>query len=120
MTEKKSLLATPRLLLAAVLASLTASVCCIGPFLLLATGLGGAWMSRVMLLEPLQPVLTLLSLSLVGYAGWRLLNERSCVQVSETVAQTSPDRIKLTAFVLTLILVLILISSEYWIPVIAG
>ena len=41
-----------RYLFGGVLASVTASICCIGPFALLATGISGAWMSRVMVVEP--------------------------------------------------------------------
>ncbi len=106
-------------MLGAVLASATASVCCLGPFLLLATGISGAWMSRVMLVEPLQPYLLFFSFLLMTLAGWRLFTRRAC-----ELADGQDSWIALTpqalAYSLSLILVLVLASSEYWIVWLAG
>ncbi|WP_263367456.1 mercuric transporter MerT family protein [Edaphobacter bradus] len=54
-------------LLAGVLASLGASVCCVGPLVLLSLGVGGAWISHLTRFEPYRPLfigLTLLFLLL--------------------------------------------------------
>ena len=54
-------------LVAGVLAGVGASACCVGPLLLLALGIGGAWIGNLTALEPFRPVfigLTLLFLSL--------------------------------------------------------
>ena len=120
MAERKSLFQSSRLMLAAVLASVLASACCLGPFLLLATGLSGAWMSRLMLLEPIQPFLAAFSLLLVVVAGWRLVVRRSCVTDSRAAAVSRPSGAEFAGLLLALITVLILISSEFWIPVVAA
>ena len=52
-----------------IAASLTASICCIGPLVLLATGVSGAWMSNLMIFERYQALLiaaTLLAFALAG------------------------------------------------------
>jgi mercuric ion transport protein len=54
-------------LFAGVLAAIGASVCCVGPLVLLMLGIGGAWVANLTALEPLRPWLigaTLLSLGL--------------------------------------------------------
>lgn len=54
-------------LVAGVLAAIGASVCCVGPLVLLTLGIGGAWIANLTALEPLRPWLiaaTLLSLGL--------------------------------------------------------
>lgn len=54
-------------LIAGVLAAVGASVCCVGPLVLLALGISGAWISTLTTLEPFRPVfigLTLLFLAL--------------------------------------------------------
>jgi len=107
-------------MMGAVASATFASVCCIGPFLLLATGLGGAWMSRVMVVEPLQPYLVLLSLAMVAVAGWKLLARSSCDLDSGQSRLTLPERGQLALFIATLGVVLIFTTSEFWIPVVAG
>lgn len=43
-------------LIAGALAAVGASVCCVAPLVLLALGIGGAWISNLTALEPLRPV----------------------------------------------------------------
>lgn len=42
--------------LAASLAAIGASLCCIGPLVLLALGIGGTWISHLVALEPYRPI----------------------------------------------------------------
>ena len=44
-----------RSLVAAILAAIGASVCCVGPLVLLALGIGGAWIGNLAALEPYRP-----------------------------------------------------------------
>ena len=55
-------------LVVGVLAGIGASVCCVGPLLLLALGIGGAWVGSLTALEPLRPVFIGLTLLFVGLA----------------------------------------------------
>lgn len=56
----------------AFFATIVASACCIGPFLLLSLGIGGAWMSTLTGLEPVRPFFIVLTLILIGL-GYRKL-----------------------------------------------
>ena len=56
----------------AILAAVGASACCVGPFLLLSLGIGGAWISTLTALEPARPFFIVLTLILVGL-GYRKL-----------------------------------------------
>lgn len=54
--------------IAAALAAVGASLCCIGPLVLLALGIGGTWISYLSALEPYSPIfagITLIFLFLV-------------------------------------------------------
>ena len=56
-----------RTLAAGVLAGIGASVCCVGPFVLLLAGISGAWIGTLAALEPYRPIfigVTLLFLAL--------------------------------------------------------
>lgn len=57
---------------AGVLSAIGASACCVGPLVLVALGLGGAWVSSVRALEPLFPVFVAAAIGAFGFAFWRL------------------------------------------------
>jgi mercuric ion transport protein len=43
-------------LIASVLAGIGASLCCVGPLVLLSLGMGGTWMATLTAFEPVRPV----------------------------------------------------------------
>lgn len=56
----------------AVLAAIGASVCCVGPLLLLSLGIGGGWMSTLTSMETVRPIFIILTLVFIGL-GYRKL-----------------------------------------------
>lgn len=65
MTEDES---KSRTLLTGGVAAVLASVCCVGPLVLLALGLGGAWAGNLTLLEPLRPLFLLVAFAALVFA----------------------------------------------------
>ena len=61
-----------RSLMAGTLAAIGASVCCVGPLLLLALGIGGAWIGNLTAFEPYRPVFIALTLLFLGLAFRKL------------------------------------------------
>lgn len=55
-----------------VIAGLGASICCIGPLVLVALGLGGAAAGLIEFFTPLRPVFIGLALLFLGFAAYRL------------------------------------------------
>lgn len=55
-------------MIAAVIAAIGASLCCIGPLVLLALGIGGTWVSYLTALEPYRPVFIGITLLFLGLA----------------------------------------------------
>ena len=58
--------------LAAAAAAVGASACCAGPLLLVLLGVGGAWGSSLMALEPYQPYFIAATLAFLAFAFHRL------------------------------------------------
>lgn len=57
-------------LVAGGLAAILASVCCLGPLVLISLGFGGAWLSNLTVLEPYRPIF--LGVALVAlFFAWR-------------------------------------------------
>jgi len=54
------------------IAALLAGACCLGPFVLVSIGIGGAWLANFQLLEPYRPVLLGVAIAALGFAGWRI------------------------------------------------
>jgi len=59
-------------LVAGVLAAIGASVCCVAPLVLLALGIGGAWIGNLTAFEPYRPLFIGLTLLFLGL-GFRQL-----------------------------------------------
>ena len=67
-------------LFAGALAAIGASVCCVGPLVLLMLGIGGAWIAHLTALEPLRPWFIAATLLFLGLAFHRLfLWQQVCV-----------------------------------------
>lgn len=61
-----------RALIAGVVAAIGASVCCVGPLVLLALGIGGTWVGSLTAMEPYRPYFIGLTLLFLGLAFRRL------------------------------------------------
>lgn len=59
-------------LIAAALATIGASLCCIAPLVLLALGISGAWISYLTALEPYRPIFIGITLIFLGLAFRKL------------------------------------------------
>jgi len=68
MSEAKSTTGNNGSMIAAALAAIGASLCCIGPLVLLALGIGGAWISYLTALEPYRPIFIGIALIFLGLA----------------------------------------------------
>lgn len=55
-------------LLASVAAAVGASVCCVGPLVLLAFGISGSWIGNLTAMEPYRPIFIGLTLVFLGLA----------------------------------------------------
>lgn len=59
-------------LIAGALAAIGASACCVGPLVLLALGIGGAWVGNLTAMEPFRPYFIGLTLLFLGLAFRKL------------------------------------------------
>lgn len=71
-TEKNSGKTGLRSLVAGGLAALLASTCCLGPLVLITLGFSGAWISKLTILEPYQPIFIGAALVALFFAGKRI------------------------------------------------
>ena len=101
---------------AGVLSALGASACCAGPLVLVALGLGGAWVSGLRALEPFFPIFLVFALGAFAFAFYRLyIAPRRC---APNIACASPRilRRQRVTFWITLVTAKALILFPFYGP----
>ena len=92
-------------LVAGVLAGIGASVCCVGPLVLLALGIGGAWIGNLTALEPYRPFFIGLTLLFLGLAFRKLyLVPQVCAPGTPCADPTTSRRQRLMFWVIAVLL----------------
>lgn len=93
-------------LAAAALAAIGASVCCVGPLVLLGLGISGAWIGNLTAVEPYRPMFTGLTVLFLGLAFHRLYRVAPACAPGAPCA--GPQTIKRQRLILWLVAVLVL------------
>lgn len=96
-------------LVAGVLAAIGASVCCVAPLVLLALGIGGAWVSNLTALEPARPFFMAVTLLFVGLAfRWLYLVPQVCEPGTPCAEPRTVSRQRLIFWLVTVAVVALL------------
>jgi len=103
-------------ILAGALAGIGASACCVGPFVLVSLGIGGAWVGTLVALEPFRPVFIAVTITFLGlaYRGLYLAPE-ACAPGRECADPQIRSRQRTVFWVVTLV-VLALVGAPYAAP----
>jgi mercuric ion transport protein len=102
--------------IAAGLAAIGGSLCCVGPLLLLTLGIGGAWVANLAVLEPYRPLFIGLTLLFLGLAFRTLyLVPRVCAPGTPCADPRTLKRQRL-GFWLVTVLLLVLLAVPWFAP----
>lgn len=107
-----------RSIAAVVIAGLAASVCCVGPLVLLGLGIGGAWVGNLTALEPFRPYLMGLTFLALGYAFYKIYRKPKAEECEpgSYCANPKSDRINKIALWVATVFVIILLAIPYITP----
>jgi mercuric ion transport protein len=100
-------------LLVGGLAAVLASTCCLGPLVLVALGLSGAWIGNLTLLEPYRPFLIAGALVALFLAGRRIFRPAQTCQPGELCAVPRTRRLYKIVFGIVSVLVLLALVFPY-------
>jgi len=101
---KESTRTGSRFLIAGILAALGASACCVGPLVLLALGISGAWIGSLRALEPYRPIFIGLTLLFLAGAFHRLyLVRQVCTPGSACADPPTLKRERLVFWIVTIL-----------------
>ncbi|SRR6266852_5322583 len=101
-------------LIGGALAAIGASLCCVGPLVLVSLGIGGAWVSSLTTLDPIRPVFILATLALFGAAYWKLYQTQEACKAGEICADPRVRKRQRTIFWVMLILVVPLLTFPWY------
>ena len=100
-------------LLVGGLAAILASSCCLGPLVLVALGLSGAWIGNLTLLEPYRPFFIAGALMALLFAGRRIFRPVQACQAGEVCAAPGTRRVYKIVFGIVSALVLVALVFPY-------
>jgi mercuric ion transport protein len=100
-------------LLVGGLAAILASTCCLGPLVLVALGLSGAWIGNLTLLEPYRPFFIAGALVALFFAGRRIFRPLQVCEAGEECAVPRTRRLYKIIFGIVSALVLIALVFPY-------
>ncbi len=96
----------------ALVSAVGASLCCVGPLLLMGLGVSGAWISRLTLFEPYRPLLISTALGFLGlgfYRVYRRPKEKACAADSYCANPISRRTNKISLWTVTLLVAMLLL-----------
>lgn len=119
-SENETTKAPRKGLIGAIVAAVGASVCCVGPLVLVGLGIGGAWVGTLTAFEPFRPYLIGLTAIFLGYAFYKVYSKPKPEECAPGAYCANPraDRInKISLWVVTL-LIAGLLAIPYLTPVV--
>jgi mercuric ion transport protein len=106
-------------LVGGIIAAIGAGVCCVGPLVLLLLGVSGSWISNLTAFEPYRPIFILVVALLFGYSGWKIYRPVKECEPGTACAVPATQQRRKRIFWLCAITAMILVTSNYWILLIA-
>ena len=98
-------------IMAALLAAIAASVCCLVPLILVLLGVSGAWLSTLTALEPWRPLFSIVALGALVAAAWNLYGPTArCRGDRLCIAPVVLARRRFLIWLATTIIILLLLS----------
>jgi mercuric ion transport protein len=101
-------------LVAASLAAIGASACCILPLVLLTLGIGGAWMSNLTAMTPYSPYFTAFTVAILAWVFYNLyIKPRKCKE-DEVCANPNVLKRQRLIFWLVSVLLIAMVTFPYY------
>jgi len=98
----------------ASLAAIGASLCCIGPLVLLALGVGGGWISNLTALEPYRPIFVIITLLFLFMAFRKLyLLPQQCAPDAACALPSTLRNQRIIFWIVSVILIVLLTFPYY-------
>ena len=103
-----------RSIIAAVVAAIGASLCCVGPLVLISLGISGAWIGTLTALEPYRPIFIGITFLFLFLAFRKLYTvPRQCAPGDACAIPTTLHNQRIIFWVVTVLLMALLVFPYY-------
>jgi len=104
-------------LIGGVIAAIAASLCCIGPLVLVMLGIGGAWVSKLSVMEPFRPYALGLAIIFLFFAWKKIYRAPATVCTPGSLcAMPHTNRVYKVLFWSVAALIVLALASPYIAP----
>jgi mercuric ion transport protein len=106
-----------------IIGAIGASICCIGPLILLALGISGAWVGTLSAFETYRPFFMAFTLLLLGFAHYRVYKTskaETCCDTDEACQTTGRKNFMKTTLWIVTVVAIGLMAFPYLSPSLAG
>ena len=103
-------------LLAGGLAAILASVCCLGPLVLLMLGISGAWIGNLTALDPYRPLFIAAAVIALLFAYRRIVRKAEACEPGEVCAVPEVRTTYKVLFWLVTLLIVVAVAFPYVMP----
>ena len=101
-----------------VAGAILASSCCILPLILVLTGVSGAWIGSLTVLEPYKPYFILVTLGFIGFGFWHVhFKPKPPCDPDSACARPESTIITQVALWVGLAIVLLAATIDWWAPI---
>lgn len=105
-------------MISSLLTAIAASLCCVGPFVLVSLGVSGSWISSLSKFDSYRPFFILFTLLMLLYAGWMLYRPiENCLEGSICSIPRLRKNYRILYWVIATCTI-ILITSPYWLSMV--
>ena len=98
------------------IAALLVGACCVGPLVLVAIGLGGAWLSNLTALDPYRPIFIAIALASLAFAWRRIYRPAGECKVGEMCSVPAVKKGYKIGFWTAAALLVVMFGSPYVAP----
>ncbi len=102
-----------------IIAAIGAGICCVGPLILLLLGVSGSWIVNLTTFEPYRPIFIIFVALLFSYSGWKIYRPVEACEPGTACAVPATQKRRKLIFWLSAITAMVLVTSNYWILLIA-
>lgn len=110
-------MSTWREILVGGMGAILASLCCIGPLIIVSLGVGGAWMGSLTVFEPYRPYAMGTTVFALGYAFYKLyLRPKEC-KIGEACGTPTSLKIQKKVFWVITVMILALLTLPWYVQI---
>lgn len=97
-----------------IISAIFASLCCVGPFVLVMLGVSGAWIGNLRAFEPYRPIFILLTIGLLGAGFYSIYKKpKEACESGSICAAPQTKKIGKIVFWITTVFVVFLLILPY-------